>query len=175
MAERGLRVLAVTCLLDQAPLVLRAGAWRHEVHAIWAHVEDGLRAVVSLLHHAIFGPQRLISGRLKQIGLPCPGSGGEAGEGSSANPNEALVQILDRSETCSLEGFLTHEVGLIEVALLGTERKGVSRGRRHEEPLVIIELSSYLNGLGLRACCRAGDVLPGLSYKVVSGERADLI
>jgi hypothetical protein len=72
MAEWGLRVLTISCLLKQTPLRLRGGSLGKELLAFRAHFKDGFRPEVTFLHYAVLGLQWLIGGCLVRILLPHP-------------------------------------------------------------------------------------------------------
>jgi hypothetical protein len=91
MAEWGLRVLAVSCLLKQTALRLRAGAFCQELLAVWAHLQHGLSPEVTFLHYAVLSCEGLVCGCLEQILLPHPASGGKAWEGRPARGYHPLV------------------------------------------------------------------------------------
>jgi hypothetical protein len=78
MAEWGLWVLAVSCLLEQTALRLRTGAFCQKLLAVWAHLQHGLRPEVTFLHYAVLGCEVLVGGCLEQIRLPHPASGSKS-------------------------------------------------------------------------------------------------
>lgn len=128
---------------------LRGSSTGHDLLAVRAHLEHGLRPEVTFLHNTVLGLQGLIGGCLVLILLPHPAVGGEPREGWPTRSYHPLVQVLDGGEARTFKGLLTLEVRLVKHSILHAEGVGVFHQVRNEEPSVLIVYPIVLDRLFL--------------------------